>query len=244
MPIEAKPGKTQFNISYFLMTLLIVMSVVWYMENRETEVIPYSTFMEKLEAGEVVEVLIQNNSIAGKFTDESGAEKPMFVTNRVESDLVEELEKHNIKYSRRVQNDWLSRLLFALFPAVLLIGGWFYIMRYMASKGGASGMMSIGKSKAKIFVETDIKVSFHDVAGGDTVQLPDTDEEPHESLNLRSRCRRRRRGGRRPLRPEKGHRGGCHGVGAVLPDEGFEKELIGLHVVRRQALLHLRQEEA
>ena len=53
-------------------------------------------------------------------------------------------------------------------PLLLFFGVWVFIMRRMAGKlGPGGGLMSIGKSKAKVYVETDIKVTFKDVAGVD-----------------------------------------------------------------------------
>ncbi len=93
-----------------------------------------------------------------------------------------------------VENTWFSTLLAWIAPALLFLGVWLLIPRRMAGGAGGigGGLMSIGKSKAKVYVETDIKVSFDDVAGVDEakaelVELIEFLQNPEEYSHLGAR---------------------------------------------------------
>src|SRR5690606_27338125 len=108
-------------------------------------------------------------------TSEGKAEAPpargkRFVTTRVDPELAVTLEKYDVKYTQALESDFFNRLHSWLLPILLFAGLWFFIIRRMAARmggGGQGGLMAIGKSKAKVFVETDIKTTFEDVAGVD-----------------------------------------------------------------------------
>ncbi len=89
-----------------------------------------------------------------------------FSTVRVEDpDLVWQLEAADIEYAGKSDGSWLKSLLLGgLLPLLLLFALWGFIFRRMGPTGG---LMSIGKSKAKVYVEGDTKVTFKDVAGID-----------------------------------------------------------------------------
>ncbi len=73
-----------------------------------------------------------------------------------------ELEQANVKFTGRVENTWLSALLSWVLPAVVFVGVWVVLMRRF---GPQQGLMAIGKSKAKVYVERETGVTFDDVAG-------------------------------------------------------------------------------
>jgi cell division protease FtsH len=86
-----------------------------------------------------------------------------FVAARVEDPgLVAELEQANVKFAGRVENTWLSTLLSWVLPAVVFAGVWILLMRRF---GPQQGLMAIGKSKARVYVEHKTGVTFDDVAG-------------------------------------------------------------------------------
>ena len=73
-----------------------------------------------------------------------------------------------MKYTAQPQGTIFSAILYWVMPLLLFIGVWLFIMRRAAGRlGPGGGLMSIGKSKAKVYVETDVKVTFKDVAGVD-----------------------------------------------------------------------------
>ncbi|MGH6796367.1 MAG: ATP-dependent zinc metalloprotease FtsH, partial [Methylocella sp.] len=71
------------------------------------------------------------------------------------------LDKHHVIYSGEIQSHWLADILSWVLPTLLFFGLWMFVFR----RFGSGGMMAIGKSRAKIYVEKDTKVTFADVAG-------------------------------------------------------------------------------
>ena len=86
---------------------------------------------------------------------------------RVEPAVAQELEKSGVPFSGTLENNWLSTLLSWFAPMLLFIVVWRYLIARPGAGGGLGSFMAIGQSKAKVFVERDIKVSFEDVAGVD-----------------------------------------------------------------------------
>ncbi|RPI46093.1 MAG: AAA family ATPase, partial [Betaproteobacteria bacterium] len=160
--------QTQFNVWYFVIATIAVlyMADAWK-QYRQVEPIPYSEFQNLLKAGKVKEIAILDNYIQGTLnTPQDGRDK--FITTRVETDLARDLAQYNVKFTGVVQSTWLKDLLGWVIPALVFFGIWMYVMRRFAEKQGlGGGFMSIGKSKAKVYMETDTKVTFADVAGVD-----------------------------------------------------------------------------
>ncbi|MDB4971340.1 MAG: ftsH 5 [Myxococcales bacterium] len=129
--------------------------------------ISYSDFKQKLAAGQISEVEIGKERIRATPTDETAKKKgDRWVAQRVEDpDLVKELEAKKVPFGGMQEGDWLSSLFMVwLLPMLLLAGFWMLIFRRM--KPGA-GMMSIGRSRAKLVAEEGTGVTFGDVAGVD-----------------------------------------------------------------------------
>src|SRR5512139_3574454 len=143
--------------------LLLHDAIVRY---QQVAPIPYSDFQRLLREGKVKEVVVTADRIQGEFKEPEGGKK-RFVTNRVEQDLVAELSRHDVRFTGHVESAWLPALLSWIVPVALFAGVWIWLSRRMAGRVGADGLMSIGKSKAKVFVETDTKVTFGAVAGVD-----------------------------------------------------------------------------
>lgn len=159
--------RVRFNIIYFLVAISVIMLIEWYVQASSTMVVPYNRFLKMLDDGQVTEVTIDDQQITGKLKNPGPAEKPYFVTQRVEKDLADLLEKHNVTFSRHYSSNLLQGLLGLLLPALVFFGLWYYLMRRMSSQGGMGSMMAVGKSKAKIYVESNIATTFDDVAGVD-----------------------------------------------------------------------------
>lgn len=185
--------KVQFNFWYIVIAVLVMMFLRdLYEQYTRIEPIPYSRFHTLLEQGKVAEVAITENQIYGTLKAESDGFKE-FVTTRVEPDLADILDQHNVTYSGVVKSTWLRDLLSWILPMLLFIGVWLYIIRRM-SGGMSSGLMSIGKSRAKVYVEKETKVTFADVAGVDEAK-----EELLEIINfLKNPADYTRLGGRVP----------------------------------------------
>lgn len=107
----------------------------------------------------------------------SGEGRHAFATIRVEDDkLIEALEATGISFAGRRENRWLGSIVSTVIWVAVFFGIWTFAMRRMQTSGG---MMSVGKSKAKIYVETDTQVTFDDVAGVDEAK-----EELQEVVNF------------------------------------------------------------
>lgn len=159
--------KTQFSVWYFAVALLamVFLNDLWQ-GARATAPIPYSEFQTLVEEGKVADIAIADNQIHGTFkTPVEG--KNRFVTTRVDPALAKDLAQYDVKFTGVVQNTFLSDLIGWVLPAVIFVGIWIFAMRKFAGKMGGGGFMNIGKSKAKVYVETDTKVNFADVAGVD-----------------------------------------------------------------------------
>ncbi len=129
--------------------------------------IPYSEFEKLLEDGKVTDVVITDDTLRGELTEAVDG-KTRFVTNRVDRELAQSLQARGVKYSKEQQSPLMRALVSWFFPMLLLVGFWLFLSRRMAGMGGpGAGLMSVGKSKAKVYMETDTRVTFSDVAGVD-----------------------------------------------------------------------------
>jgi cell division protease FtsH len=88
------------------------------------------------------------------------------VTTRVDPQFAEELQKYGVTYTGEVESTFVQTVLSWIIPIALFFGLWMFLAR-RGSQGFGGGLMSIGKSKAKIYVESDTGVRFDDVAGVD-----------------------------------------------------------------------------
>ena len=160
--------KQQINYGYALLAFfLLLIFQSWLVTERQVETIPYSQFEALLQDGAVEEVRVSDRFLQGKLRrpTEGGAE--LFRTTRVELDMADRLQEHGVRFAGEIESTLLRDLLSWLLPIALIIGFWFFMIRRIADKQGFGGLMQVGKSKAKIYVETDTKVTFADVAGVD-----------------------------------------------------------------------------
>jgi cell division protease FtsH len=161
--------RTQINIGYLFFALFaIVVLQQWWQQAQTVEVVPYSEFEKLLAEDKISEVVVSEQRITGKLkSPENG--KTVAAANLVQPDLAERLSKFNVKYTRVHESTFLRDLLSWVVPALVFFGIWFWLIRRMASQGGGlgGGFMSIGKSRAKIYVENKTGVTFADVAGVD-----------------------------------------------------------------------------
>ena len=187
--------KTQINFWYVIIAVFGVLLVQnLYTKYTKVEPIPYSRFHTLLDEGKIAEIAITENHIYGTLKEKGADGLKDFVTTRVESELADKLDKHNVIYTGVVQSTWVRDLLSWLLPMAIFIGIWLFIIRRMNPGGMTGGLMSIGKSRAKVFVEKETKVTFADVAGVDEAK-----EELIEIVNfLKDTQGYSRLGGRAP----------------------------------------------
>jgi len=159
--------RVQFHIWYVVAAIIgiIILQQLWMQETQLT-VLPYSEFLDDLHSGKVADVRVSGDYVEGTFKEPQNG-KRQFVTTRVPPDIADQLQKYGVKFSGVVENNFLSNLLSWVLPTLLFFGVWWFVIRRMAGQSGAGGFMALGRSRAKVYVETDTKVTFADVAGVD-----------------------------------------------------------------------------
>jgi cell division protease FtsH len=161
--------QTQFNLWYFI---LAVLAVFWlhdlWVQARQVEPIPYSEFQTLLKERRVKQIAVHPNYIQGELNTPLADGRSKFVTTRVETDLANDLAQYGVTFTGVVESTFLRDMLGWVVPAVVFFALWMFLLRKFAEKQGlGGGFMAIGKSKAKVYVETDVKVTFEDAAGVD-----------------------------------------------------------------------------
>ena len=158
------------NIKNLIMWVIIVLLSVGLFNmfqdpnkiKSDSNTLPFSNFLNEVDAGRVVEVKIQGNNISGVLAD--GKTFSTYSPNYPE--LVDKLSSKGVSIVASPKEDKMPSLLGILlswFPMLLLIGVWIFFMRQM--QGGKGGAMGFGRSKAKLLNEAQGKVTFNDVAG-------------------------------------------------------------------------------
>ena len=109
--------------------------------------------------GRVAEVLVSDRTVTGRLKSPDSRGKTTIVATRVEPDLAERLSKYDVPYARVVESTWLRDVLSWILPAVAFFGVWFFLFRRFAEKQGMGGFLSIGKSRAKVFMEKNTGVT-------------------------------------------------------------------------------------
>jgi cell division protease FtsH len=162
---NALPPKAHFSIWYFLIAFLLFSYLQQNYLSRKVETIPYSQFKQQIAAGNVSQLTIGPENITGTLKGKEKKSGQEFTTIRVDDpDLVKDLDEHKVSYSGHYDSKFLSSLLSWIIPIGLLILIWRFAMKKM---GPGMGVMSFGKSKAKLFAQNETKVTFADVAGID-----------------------------------------------------------------------------
>ncbi|MBR0758930.1 ATP-dependent zinc metalloprotease FtsH [Bradyrhizobium japonicum] len=145
------------------MLLVIVQFILSTYNSIET--IPYSQFEQLLAQDKVAEVSVGPDTITGRLKEPLPSGKSAFATARVDMALSERLAAKGVSVTGVPGNGALQTLLSWIFPVVVFFVIWLWIGRSVTGRQGYGGLMAIGKSRAKVYVEKDIKVTFADVAG-------------------------------------------------------------------------------
>jgi cell division protease FtsH len=129
------------------------------------DTIPFSEFEQLVAQGSVTEVAVGQDTIQGKVKDKLASGKSAFVTARVDPALAEKLEAKGVVVAGVPSGGLLPTILSWVLPIFVFYLIWIFLGRRVADRQGFGGVMSIGKSRAKVYVEKDTNVSFADVAG-------------------------------------------------------------------------------
>jgi len=161
--------KAHINFWYVVFAILgVLLFQQWWNEQEKVEAVPYSEFLELLSADQLNEIEVSATEIRGRLRGRTINGAQVISAVRVDPEFARILADHDVEFSGTIESDAFSSYVALLLPILLFVGVWIFIIRNMAARqGGVGGLMSIGKSKAKVYVETDIKVTFDDVAGVD-----------------------------------------------------------------------------
>lgn len=153
------------NVSFYL---LIIIVAIWIIEHYSASTvnktdISYSSFIQQVQQDEVKNVKIVERSIAGKL--KSGADFSTVAPD--DPELINTLRRHNVEIKAELppQPPWWMTIISSMLPMLLIVGIWFLLMQQ--SQGGGGRVMSFGKSRAKMYGDEKVKITFKDVAGAD-----------------------------------------------------------------------------
>jgi len=167
-PKDSRPTPPRPTAVWYVLGAMLFIALLQAMFLAPTgSSIPYSEFKSMVRTGQVAEVTVGETAIRGVLKRADG--NPTFTTSRIDDPkLIEDLEAQNVRYTGEASARWLSEILGWVVPMLLIIGFWMFFLRRMG--GAEGGVMSFAKSKAKIYADDDVKVSFADVAGVDEAE--------------------------------------------------------------------------
>jgi cell division protease FtsH len=167
---RARPGSAMSAVWYVLaFLLLLALGQAFFFTLQSGRTIQYSEFKNLVRSGKVQEVIVAEDRVRGtlKTAEENG--QRTFVAVRIEDpQLLQDLDKANVRYTGEVSSKWLPELLGWIIPLLFLVGIWSFFFRRIGGPEG--GVMSFARSRAKVYAEDDVKVSFSDVAGVDEAE--------------------------------------------------------------------------
>lgn len=203
------PSKARLSIWYFLIAFFLFFYFQQNFFSSKVETIPYSQFKQYLSEGTLDKLIIGPENIRGTLTGkgELPGQNQEFTTVRVnDPDLVKDLDEQKVSYSGHYDNKFLSSIL----SWIIFMGIFFLIWRYVIKRmAPGMGVMSFSKSKAKIFAESETKVTFSDVAGIDEAK-----EELQEVVEFLSNPEKFQKHG-------EGFQKGCFWLARLVPAKPF-----------------------
>jgi cell division protease FtsH len=160
--------KHKFSIWYVVLGVWVLLIIQNYISAAlSIRTVPYSEFLNLLKANKVAEVAISADQIQGRMKSEGGpsGKGELFKTVRVDPEISKLLDQYGVEFKGQVESTFLRNLFSWVFPILLFVGIWYLLMRRMT--GRQPGFMTLGKNKAKIYMENELNVAFEDAAGVD-----------------------------------------------------------------------------
>jgi cell division protease FtsH len=156
--------KHQFNLGYALIAFVVLLAFQLWLAAHSVAIIEYSEFLTYLSDGKIASVTVTETQVTGHFTEAIDG-KTEFAAIRVEPGFADELAEYDVPFAGAHDQTWFTTLLSWIIPAVIFGAIWVFFIRRFAERQGMGGLVNIGKSKAKVYVERDTGVTFEDVAG-------------------------------------------------------------------------------
>jgi cell division protease FtsH len=172
--MESDPSSQRKSVAmgFIFMAGVAILLLQWLMTTYNTfDSIPFSQFEQLVAQGSVTEVAVGQDTIQGKLKDKLPSGKSAFVTARVDPALAEKLEAKGVVVTGVPSGGLFQTILSWIVPIFVFYLVWIFLGRRVADRQGFGGLMSIGKSRAKVYVEKDTKVTFADVAGVDEAKF-------------------------------------------------------------------------
>jgi len=170
-PDGKKPGpdEMQAHAWYWVVAFVLLMLFQgWWATHQTIEPVSYSRFLELLDGKQIASVEVEGPYITGKLVKPIDNGRTDVTATLVPDDLVKRFQAAGTQFTGVVPSNLWSTVLSWVVPMALLFFFWrFVFAKYAQNLGGQGGLMSIGRSNAKVFVETDTKTTFDDVAGAD-----------------------------------------------------------------------------
>ena len=163
-----RPTAMQFWLAILLG--LTAVSVIGQL-GTHTQTIPYSQFRTLLDEGKIAKVTVAGDTISGELKEPPPGGTATFTTYSVPADLAAALSKQGVEFTGEPATSALGTILSWVLPPLFFVGIWLLATRSMSGGSGGGllggGLFSVGRSRAKLVAETDVKVRFDDVAGVD-----------------------------------------------------------------------------
>jgi cell division protease FtsH len=162
----------RFHLIAMLIGFTALILFQLYVQAERVLQMPYSDFKKSLREGKVAEVSLTGETIRGSVreTDAQGKEtlRPFVAIRVTDPDLVRELESKNVKFTGVIQSTWLKDLFFVwILPIGLLWIAWRFMFKKLGPGQGMLSLGGMGRNRAKIYAQSEIGVTFNDVAGVD-----------------------------------------------------------------------------
>ncbi|HBK07326.1 MAG TPA: cell division protein FtsH, partial [Acetobacteraceae bacterium] len=158
------------NFWYIIIAIMAVMLIQdFVIQSTQTKTIPYSEFEKLVDQGEVNDLVVGPTAITGTLKSAKPNEPTHFKTYPVPPAIADKLTAAKLSFSGEPPPGLLLSVVGWVLPSLGFLMLWMFMIRPMTGQGmgGMGGLMSVGKSRAKVYVETDTKVTFADVAGVD-----------------------------------------------------------------------------
>ncbi len=177
------------NVRLFWLVAMVMLAVglFGHFNTQSVETVPYSQFQQWLDQGKIASVTVAGDTIRGELKEKLPDGAISFVTDRVPTTIATELSSHGVTFSGASGTGTFGQILGWVIPPLLFVGVWIFATRFMSGGRGGGGMLgggllSVGRSRAKLVAETDVKTVFDDVAGVDEAK-----EELHEIVDFLKR---------------------------------------------------------
>ncbi len=170
-PDDDNNQKRDFTVWFLALAVVVVwLFNSWLDQSFRVQTVPYSQFETWLETGRIRAVTVGANSIEGELKTPEPDEPSRFSTVRVDPELASRLKASDVEVTGELDSNWFGEAVSWVLPLLLFYFLWSFMLRRVGGEG-LGGYFGYGKSRAKLYVETETSVTFEDVAGVDEAKV-------------------------------------------------------------------------